>query len=168
MLIYDESTVRRARVRIRVNWSRELTFSTRQINFIQDSIPDGRGVYCVYAKNHLFPYSSPLWPKRRWSSRVYIGSGWIGNRLCRHLSRRENDVLSDFIKNYELAYRYALIVDDDDNWPRIAEASLLHLFLGQFGKLPPANRRQESIPDLSLHVLHIDESENFRLVARGR
>lgn len=168
MQVYDESTSRRARARVRVNWSRELSFSSRQINFICECVPDVRGVYCVYAKHDLFPYSSPLWPAQRWSSRIYVGSGWLRERLARHLSRRENDVLSGFTDDYHLVYRFAPIVDGDEDWPRITEASLLHLFYAQFGKLPPANRRREPTPTLDLHVLHVDESDNFRLAARGK
>lgn len=167
MQVYDESTSRRACARVRVNWSRELSFSSRQVNFICERVPDIRGVYCVYAKRDLFPYSSPSWPTQRWSSRIYIGSGWLKERLARHLSRRENDVLSGFTDDYHLAYRFAPIVDCGEDWPRITEASLLRLFNDQFGKLPPANRRHESMPNLGLHVLHVDESDNFRLAARG-
>lgn len=168
MQVYDESTERRARTRVRLNWSRELSFSPRQINYIGENVSAARGIYAVYAKDHLFSYDSQCWPTRRWSSRVYLGSGWIGERLCRHLSRRENDVLSGYVDNFRLAFRYAFVADDWEDWPKITEASLLHLFNEQFGDLPPANRRRESIPQLGLHVLHIDESSNFRFIARGK
>lgn len=163
MQVYDESTERR----VRLNWSREFSFSPRQINHVGGAIPAGRGVYVVYAKDYLFPYASLLWPTQRWSSRVYIGSGWINERLCRHLSRRENDVLSGYIDNFRLAYRYAFVTDNKEDWPKITEASLLRLFNEQFDDLPPANRRREFIPDLGLNILHIDESGNFHFVARG-
>jgi hypothetical protein len=165
--VYDESTMRRAIARIRLNWSRELAFSSRQINYLNAAIPQGRGIYAVYAKDHLFPYDSPDWPTQRWSSCVYLGSGWIGQRLCRHLARRENDVLSGYIDNFRLACRYAFVTDSDEDWPKVAEASLLRLFVDQYDNLPPANRRRESIYDFGLHVLHVDESENFRFIARG-
>jgi hypothetical protein len=167
MQVYDESTVRTARARIRLNWSREFSFSPRQINHISESIPAGRGVYAVYSKDYLFPYDSPLWPTQRWSSRVYLGSGWISKRLCRHLSRRENDVLSGYIESFKLVCRYAFIAEEEEDWPKITEASLLRLFTEKFGDLPPANRRWEYIPDLDLDLLHIDESGNFHFVARG-
>lgn len=169
MLVHDESTARRNRARIRINWSRELTFSPRQVGYISENIPDGRGIYCIYAKSDLFDYSLPHWPTKRWNSVVYIGSGWINQRLISHLTRRKNDVLSEFIDNYDLAYRYERIFDDDEqDWPKIAEASLLSLFIEKFGDLPPANRRQESIPYLGLHILDINESVNFSVLARGK
>lgn len=168
MQVYDESTRRSARARVRLNWSRELVFSLRQVRFIKAAIPDGRGVYAVYARDDLFPYAVPRSSKLCWTSRIYLGSGWIGERLCRHLSRRENDVLSDYIEYHPLVFRYAFITDEEEDWPRITEASLLHLFKEQFGDLPPANRRRESLPELGLNLLHIDESENFRFVAGGQ
>jgi hypothetical protein len=169
MLVHNESTARRDRARIRINWSRELAFSLRQIGYIGEYVPDERGIYCIYAKNYLFDYSSPLWPTKRWNSVVYVGSGWIRQRLIHHLTRRKNDVLSEFIDNYDLAYRYERVFDDDEqDWPRIAEALLLSLFTEKFDDLPPANRRQESIPYLGLHILDIDESDNFSVLARGK
>ena len=167
MQVYDESTNRRAIRRVRLNWSRELIFSPRQVNHLRAAIPKGRGIYAVYTKDYLLPYDSPDWATRRWSSRVYLGSGWIGQRLCRHLTYRENEVLSDYIDQHRLACRFAFVTDGDEDWPKVAEASLLHLFNEQFDDLPPANRRREPIYGFGLHVLHIDESENFRFIARG-
>jgi hypothetical protein len=161
MRVYDESTSRRARVRVHVNWSRELTFSERQINYIKDNVPAKRGAYCVYAKPHSFPYASPQQTLRRWSGVVYIGSGWLSERLSRHLSLKENDVLEGYLDSYELAYRYALIANDlEEDWPRIVEASLLY----KYGTLPPANRRKETIPELGLHILNRHESDNFNIL----
>jgi len=45
MHIYDESTSRRRIWSVQINWSRELTFSERQINFIAENIVESRGVY---------------------------------------------------------------------------------------------------------------------------
>ena len=49
-------------------------------------------------------------------------------------------MLSDYIDEYKLACRYAFATDGDEEWPKIVEASLLH----------------------------IDEASNFRFIARGR
>lgn len=169
MRVYDESTSRQARARVHVNWSRELTFSERQLGYIKINVPAERGVYCVYAKHHLFPYALPAQPTKWWCGIVYIGSGWLNERLGCHLIVKKNDVLEDYLNDYELAYRYARIVDDqEEDWPRIVEASLLHLFIDKFGALPPANRRKERIPDLGLHRLAVHESDNFSVLARGR
>lgn len=113
MRVYDESTSRQARARIHVNWSRGLTFSERQTSYIKRNVPAVRGVYCVYAKSHLFSYlSADQQVIRRRSRVVYIGSGWLNQRLSCHLSVKKNDVLTDYLDSYELAYRYAPIVDD--------------------------------------------------------
>ena len=168
MHVYDESSTRRKRVSAYVNWSRELTFSDRQINCIRDNVPEARGVYAVYAKDHLFPYSSVLNSTRRWSSLIYIGCGQLSKRLTCHLARKKNDVLEEYLRQYDLAYRYALIVDNLDNdWSRVVEASLLHLFSEKFGMLPPANRRRETVPELGLHTLYLRGSMNFSVLRRG-
>jgi hypothetical protein len=40
------------------------------------------------------------------------------------------------LDGYKLAYRYAPIADVlEEGWPRIIEASLLHLFIDKFGTL---------------------------------
>lgn len=168
MQVYDESTIRRAIARVRLNWSRELIFSPRQINHLRAAIPKGRGIYAVYTKDYLLPYDSPDWLTQRWSSRVYLGSGWIRERLCRHLTCRENELLSDYIDECRLACRFAFVTDGDEDWPKVAEASLLSVFNERFNDLPPANRRKETIPALGLHLLHIDEADHFRFAARGR
>lgn len=58
MHIYDISTPRRKIWSVKLNWSRELTFSKRQVNYIKARVPNERGVYCIYAKNYLFKYTS--------------------------------------------------------------------------------------------------------------
>src|SRR5258706_3110940 len=87
MHIYDESTSRRRIWRVQINWSRELTFSGRQINFISEKVAEARGVYCIYAKDYKFRFTSADWPTDRWSKVVYIGSGWLNQRLCAHLDK---------------------------------------------------------------------------------
>lgn len=165
MRVYDESTSRRAISGVFVNWSRELTFSERQIGFIQNNLPDDRGVYCIYAKDYLFSYSSPKWTTNRWSGIVYIGSGCLSQRLSFHLAKKKNNILEEYLSNHNLAYRYDRIADDlEDDWSRIVEASLLHFFVQKFGALPPANRRKETIPELELHTLNIRESSNFSVL----
>jgi len=49
MHLYNESTTRRSILRAQINWSRELTFSSRQNNYILSRVPHARGVYCIYA-----------------------------------------------------------------------------------------------------------------------
>ena len=113
MHIYDDSTSRQIIWRVQINWSRELTFSQRHVNFIQAGVPHARGVYCIYAKDYCFDYGSLQWPTKRWSSVVYIGSGWLDNRLCAHLKYLKNGYLAEFLAQNRLAYRFDKIVDTD-------------------------------------------------------
>src|SRR5437879_5663048 len=106
MHLYDESTSRRLNWRVRINWSRQLTFSLRQTNYILDNVPNERGVYCVYAKNYSFPNRNLTFSAARWSPIIYIGSGWINQRVCAHLRLGRNDVLNKFLLNYQLAFRF--------------------------------------------------------------
>lgn len=168
MHIYDESTPRRTIWRVQINWKRELTFSERQINYIRTKIPKVRGVYCIYAKYHKFRYSSLDWPTDRWSKVIYIGSGWLRDRLCAHLTYKKNDLLAEYLDKYELAYRYDRIVDTDVvDWPKTVEASLLHLFENQFGTIPLANRRRETIPEIPIHEFVVQQSPYFNFLARS-
>lgn len=169
MHIYNESTPRRKIWSVRINWSRELTFSERQAGYISQSVPQARGVYCIYAKHYRFAYTSPDWPTARWSRVVYIGCGWLHNRLCSHLRHKKNDALAGYLDGYELAYRYDRIDDTDEerDWPRVVEAGLLGLFVAKFGTLPPANRREETFPELGLDGFILDEAPNFSVLRRG-
>jgi hypothetical protein len=168
MHIYDESTSRRTVWRAFINWSRELTFSERQIGYIQSSVPHVRGVYCIYAKDYVFDYASPGWPTKRWNSVVYIGSGWLDSRLCAHLRYMRNGLLKDFLANNRLAYRFDRIVESEvHDWPRTVEASLLTIFEDKFGRIPPSNRRRERIPDIRVDQFFVQQSSNFNYLARG-
>lgn len=97
MHIYDDSTSRQIIWRVQINWSRELTFSQRQVNFIQADIPHARGVYCIYAKDYCFDYESLSRPTKRWSSVVYVGSGWLDSRLSAYLKYMRNSYLAEFL-----------------------------------------------------------------------
>ena len=169
MRLYDQSTSRRRILRAQINWSRELTFSERQVNYVLDNVPNARGVYCIYLKTRLLAYDSSDWPTRRWSPVVYIGSGWLDQRLCAHLRYKKNGTLAEYLEAYELAYRYALIFDNDNfqDWPRTVEAGLLYCFKQRFGELPPANRREELLPAMELDQFILSESGNFRILKRG-
>jgi hypothetical protein len=84
------------------------------------------------------------------------------------LTYKRNNILAGYLAQYELAYRYDRIVEDDEHdWPKTVEALMLHLFKRKFGKLPPANRRQEKIPPLDLDEFLVDQSWNFSVLARG-
>ncbi len=167
MRIYDESTSRRTKWSVKINWSRELTFSERQINYIRDNVADARGVYCIYAKHHRFQFTSRDWPTNRWSKIIYIGSGWLSRRLSAHLSQRRNNLLAMYADNYELAYRCDRIIESDVlDWPRTVEAYLLREFETKFGALPCANRKRESIPQLPLDSFILSQ-RNFDFLARG-
>jgi hypothetical protein len=168
MHLYNESTSRRQNLRVRINWSRQLTFSSRQTNYILDRVPNERGIYCIYAMDYSFPHSSSEGPMTRWSPIIYIGSGWLNQRLCAHLKLGRNRILKEFLLNYQLGYRFDRIFDDDEeyDWPAVVEAGLLNLFKGRFGFLPKANRREESIPPLPLHRLFLHESDNFSILKR--
>ena len=96
MHLYNESTTRRSILRAQINWSRELTFSSRQNNYILSRVPHARGVYCIYAKDRLFPYEPPHSSTKYWNPVVYIGSGWLDNRLCTHL-REQRKRCSQFV-----------------------------------------------------------------------
>lgn len=163
MHIYDESTSRQTKWCVQINWSRELTFSERQINYIRDTIHHARGVYCIYAKDYKFEYNPGMLQRKRWSSVIYIGSGWLDDRLNNHLSQKKNQLLNYYLSKYNLGYRFDRIVDDDPqlDWPKIVEASLLHLFGDKYGELPRANRKREGIPELPLDKFIIEESDNF-------
>ena len=168
MHIYDESTARRTVWRVQINWSRELTFSPRQTNFIRGTVPHERGVYCVYSKNHTFSYASPEWSKQRWNSIIYVGSGWLDDRLCAHLTYQKNNLLAQHLDTTQLAYRYSQIVHSDViDWPKTVEAGLLGLFQKKFGRLPQANRRYETFPDVPINQFIVRQSPNFNYLARG-
>lgn len=166
MQIYDVSTKRRSKLQVQINWSRELTFSMRQTRFILGNVPQQRGVYCVYAKDHQFPYVIPGLTNNKWCGLVYIGSGWLNERLSHHLRYGKNNILNNFLDSYNLAYRFAPIVDDDEfiDFPRVVEAGLLGCFKDRFGNLPPANRREEQVPDLSCDEFIMRESSNFSIL----
>jgi hypothetical protein len=168
MHIHDDSTPRRTIWRVQINWKRALTFSGQQINFIKRTVPHVRGVYCIYAKSRTFAYESPDWLTKRWSSVVYIGSGWLDDRLCAHLKHKKNDLLTEYLSNYDLAYRFDRIVHSEVlDWPKTVEASMLQLFEDRFGKLPPANRRREAIPEIPIDRFVVQQSPNYNYLARG-
>jgi hypothetical protein len=119
MRIYDESTPRRTIWCAQINWSRELTFSERQINYIMATVPHAREVYCIYAKRRTFAHETFGRQNRRWSRVVYIGSGWLDDRLCAHLKLKKNDLLASYLAEHELAYRFDRIEHSDVlDWPR--------------------------------------------------
>lgn len=168
MRIHDHPTRRGWKI-ANINWSRALTFSERQVNFILDALPRRRGVYCIYCKRHREAYVVPGLANRRRSPVVYIGSGVLRRRLRDHLLEMRNPILASFLHRYDLAYRYDLIEDDDlrIDWPRQVEAGLLILFQRRFGKLPPANRRPEpnqQVPDTVRMYVH--QSLNFHTECR--
>jgi hypothetical protein len=168
MHLYDESTPRRKIWRAQINWSKPRTFSERQSNYIRDYIPHKRGVYCIYSRDRVFEYVSDDWPTRRWSHVIYVGSGWIDDRLCAHLNKKKNQQLEGYLRDFHLLYRFDKIYDDDPelDWPKTVEASLLHLFEHNFGELPPANRRRETMPELPLHNFIVQE-RSFSFLKRG-
>ena len=169
MLIHDVSTARRRKHKAQINWSRELAFSRRQINFIAQNVPNERGVYCIYAKDRVFPYEMPHRFNRLWNPVVYVGCGWLNQRLAHHLRNGKNDVLTDYLVYYDLAFRFAPIFDADEyiDYPRVVEAGILSLFKQKFGPLPPANRREENLPDLECDEFIVNESSNFSVFRQG-
>lgn len=169
MLIHNVSTARRRRHKAQINWSRELTFSYRQINFIAQNVPHARGVYCIYAKDRVFSYEMPHRLNKLWNSVVYVGCGWLDQRLKHHLRYEKNDVLADYLADHDLAFRYAPIFDEDEDvdYPRAVEAGILCLFQQKFGLLPPANRREENLPALNCDVFIVNESPNFSVFWQG-
>lgn len=168
MRVYDVSTKRRVRHEQQINWSRQLTFSPRQSRFVLETITAQRGVYCIYAKDYLFSYDNGI-GRKHWSSVVYIGSGYLSERLACHLRYGKNDVLVDFVSGHDLAYRYAVINDHDEtlDYPRSVEAVLLKLFKQKFGSFPPANRRDEFLPYMNCDEFILSSSSNFDPLAYG-
>jgi hypothetical protein len=168
MHIHDVSTSRQTVWCAKINWSRELTFWERQISFIKAKIPHARGVYCIYAKNRIFPYESPDRTTKRWSRVIYIGSGWLDDRLCAHLRHKKNNLLAAYLEEYELAYRFDRIVHSEIlDWPKTVEASLLRIFENEFGRIPHANRRRESMPEFQIDRFEVHQSPNFNFLAWG-
>lgn len=168
MHIHNESTARKTIWCAKINWSRELTFSGRQLNYIKAKVPHARGVYCIYAKHRIFPYTPSTRPTRRWSRVIYIGSGWLDDRLCAHLKHKKNDLLEAYLGEYELAYRFDRIVHSEIlDWPRTIEASLLRIFENEFGRIPRANRRRESIPEFQIDRFEVHQSPNFNFLGCG-
>jgi len=169
MHIYDQSTTRQVIWSARINWSRELTFSERQARFISQNVPNARGVYCIYARNQLFKRIDPTDERVKRSPIVYIGCGWLDKRLCSHLQHKRNDILTEYLDRYELAYRFDRIADTDIryDWPRIVEAALLRIYVDTFGALPLANKRDEMLPPLKIDRFFLDESENFSILRRS-
>lgn len=168
MHIYNDSTARWTIWRVQINWSRALTFSGRQISFIKGAIPHERGVYCVYAKYRTFGHEHFEFPTRRFSSVIYVGSGWLDDRLCAHLKLGKNEHLVEFQERHELAYRFDRVVHSDVlDWPKTVEAYMLRLYEDKFGGLPPANRRREAIPEIPVDRFVVQQSPNFDFLARG-
>jgi hypothetical protein len=131
-------------------------------------VPHVRGVYCIYAKYHTFKYSSSDRPTNRWSSVIYVGSGWLDDRLCAHLTYQKNDLLASYLESNQLAYRYDRIVHSDiHDWPRTVEAGLLNLFEWRFGQLPQANKRREAFPAIPVDKFIVQQTPNFNYLARG-
>ena len=125
-------------------------------------------MYCIYAKNRLFAYAPPDRPTKRWSRVIYIGSGWIDDRLCAHLKHKKNDLLAAYLGEYELAYRFDRIVHSDVlDWSKTVEASLLRIFENEFGAIPRANRRRETFPEFQIDRFEVHQSPNFDFLARG-
>ena len=53
------------------------------------------------------------------------------------------------------------------DWFKTVEASLLQIFDGEFGGLPGANRRRETIPDIPIDRFEVRQSPNFDFLERG-
>ena len=136
MRVYDESTKDRTQFSVQVNWSRARTFSSRQRNWIKESIPHVRGVYVVYLTDDSFEYR-----RARLESRIlYFGSGWLKERLFAHTDGRGNQELRMHLEESRLSFRWAKIEDDEHDWPVVVERVFVHEFKRLFGSLPPANR----------------------------
>ena len=119
-------------------------------------------------KTASFAYTPPDRPTKRWSRVIYIGSGWIDDRLCAHLKHKKNDLLAAYLGEYELAYRFDRIVHSDIlDWSKTVEASLLHIFENEFGGIPRANRRRETVPEFQIDRFEVHQSPNFDFLARG-
>lgn len=167
MKVYDISTTRTLKHELQINWSRELTFSKRQYQYICENVPNERGIYCVYLKDYKFSYPAKN-GANRWSRLIYVGSGWLDERLAHHLRYARNDVLDDFVDGYNVGYPYAKIYDGHDtiDYPRAAESAFLSLFKAKFGQLPPANRRAEAPQELNCDEFILNQSQNFDVLSR--
>ncbi len=136
MRVYDTSTARRLEFTIILNWSRPFAFSARQRRWIRENVPNVRGVYVIYA-----PDASVSYGRGRRSGVIYVGSGWMNDRLFSHLKARRNDVLSDCLDRASLCFRWAEVEHDDaEDWAVVAESLLVYGFEASYGDFPPANR----------------------------
>jgi hypothetical protein len=137
MRVYDASTSRRLGFIAQVNWSRPRAFSTRQRRWIRDAIPQAPGVYVILLDGAEYRYG-----RGRSSPIVYFGSGWLNQRLFRHLQEQANGTLERLLAVGEpLTLRWAEIEDEDDeDWPVVVEGLFIQEFKRRFGCLPPANR----------------------------
>lgn len=137
MRVYDESTRRRTRFGVQVNWSRERAFSERQRRWVQDNIPHVRGVYVLYMRDEVYGYGR----RRSESPIIYFGSGWLAARLFTHLDRQSNHVIAQHLAEGPLAFRWAEIEDDGrEDWPVVVESILVYEFKHLYGELPRGNR----------------------------
>ena len=153
----------------KINWSRELTFSGRQVGFILRAVPNERGVYCIYAKCCTWSYQVKGVSRGRRSAVVYIGSGKLGDRLRSHLVEKRNPDLTKLLSEHDLAYRYERIFDKnpDADWPRQVEATFLRDFEDEFGELPPANHKREVFkPVEGLKRFYYEETGTFSILQR--
>jgi hypothetical protein len=84
------------------------------------------------------------------------------------LKHKKNDLLEAYLGEYELAYRFDRIVHSEIlDWPRTIEASLLRIFENEFGRIPRANRRRESIPEFQIDRFEVHQSPNFNFLGCG-
>lgn len=141
MLIHQEHVRGRREATIQLNWSRERAFSHRQSNWITENVPsDASGVYVIYMREHEHSYS-----RRRASSIVYFGSGWVRRRILHHLAGPDDKRNPHFERQLEngvpLAFRWAGVAHDSRRrWHEVAESILVYEFEKRYGALPPGNR----------------------------
>ncbi len=122
------------RVLVDLNWQGPKMFS---LNRLPQTIPGYRGVYLITSRKMLYDY-----PKGR-SSLLYIGSGWVGDRLEAHANRNKNllDVLGE---EGTLWFWYA---SASKGWHPCVEQVLFDEFESRHGGRPLLNQLRPSCRD---------------------
>ena len=106
------------------------------LNRLPSTIPGYRGVYLMSSRKNLYRY-----PHGR-SSLVYIGSGWIADRLKAHVSRTK-DVRRLLRDEGTLWFSYASVPKD---WHQCVEQVLFDAFEERHGSLPLFNDLRPHCP----------------------
>ncbi|MFZ5481121.1 MAG: hypothetical protein ACOZNI_30445 [Myxococcota bacterium] len=114
---------------------------TREVDF--SPLWETRGIYVVYSTGMHFRHT------RGGNDIAYIGCGWIGERLHKHVNGNGNHDLFQLLPEHGPGRGYLRFVFGETGTEvgaRTAESALLPLFYERYGSLPFCNRRDEVPP----------------------